>query len=102
MMTLAQAHALLPGSRWWATGAHRAARVHTDTRTLRAGDLFVALQGRAIRRQRLPGPGTAAGAVAALAERGLAEAGLPGLQVADTLAALQQLAARLARVRRCR
>jgi UDP-N-acetylmuramoyl-tripeptide--D-alanyl-D-alanine ligase len=33
------------------------------------------------------------GAVAALAERGLQEAGLPGLQAADALVALQQLAA---------
>ena len=55
------------------------------------GDLFVALQRRALRRPRLPRRRRkAAGAVAALAERGLADAGLPGLEVADTLLALRR------------
>ena len=45
MMTLAQAHALVPGSTLVGDGAVRFERVHSDTRTLRAGDLFVALRG---------------------------------------------------------
>jgi UDP-N-acetylmuramoyl-tripeptide--D-alanyl-D-alanine ligase len=45
MMTLAQAHALLPGSTLVGDGALAFERVHSDTRTLRAGDLFVALRG---------------------------------------------------------
>jgi UDP-N-acetylmuramoyl-tripeptide--D-alanyl-D-alanine ligase len=99
MMTLAQAQALLPGS-VLVGGAAAAAltlqRVHTDTRTLRAGDLFVALRGERFDAHDFLPQARAAGAVAALAERGLAEAdplALPGLQVPDTLAALQQLAA---------
>ena len=43
-----------PARAWSATPPRRSLRVHTDTRTLAAGDLFVALQGRALRRQRLP------------------------------------------------
>ena len=49
MMTLAQAHALLPGSvlvgDQHSVGSTTFQRVHSDTRTLRAGDLFVALRG---------------------------------------------------------
>ena len=45
MMTLAQAQALLPDSRLVGAGDIRFERVHSDTRSLRAGDLFVALRG---------------------------------------------------------
>ena len=67
-------------------------RVHTDTRTLQPGDLFVALQGERFDANDFLVQARDAGAVAALAHRGLAEAGLPGLQVADTRLALIQLA----------
>ncbi len=93
MMTLAQAQALLPGSTLVGDGATPIARVHTDTRTLQAGDLFVALKGERFDAHEFLAQAKAAGAVAAIAERGLAGAGLSGLVVADTLAALQQLAA---------
>jgi len=93
MMTLAQAHALLPGSVLVGDGALRFERVHSDTRTLRAGDLFVALRGERFDAHDFLPAARAAGAVAALAERGLAEAGLSGLQVPDALAALQALSA---------
>ena len=45
MMTLAQAHALLPGSTLVGDGSVDVQRVHSDTRSLQRGDLFVALQG---------------------------------------------------------
>ena len=45
MMTLAQAHTLLPGSRLVGSGATALLRVHSDTRSVRAGDFFVALRG---------------------------------------------------------
>ena len=45
MMTLADAVAMVPGSALVGDGARAFERVHTDTRTLRAGDLFVALKG---------------------------------------------------------
>jgi UDP-N-acetylmuramoyl-tripeptide--D-alanyl-D-alanine ligase len=93
MMTLAQAHALLPGSVLVGDGAIRIERVHSDTRTLRPGDLFVALRGERFDGHAFLAQAQAAGAVAALAETGLGAATLPGLQVGDTLAALQQLAA---------
>jgi UDP-N-acetylmuramoyl-tripeptide--D-alanyl-D-alanine ligase len=92
MMTLAQAHALLPGSTLVGDGSIAIARVHSDTRTLRAGDLFVALRGERFDGHDYLAQAQAAGAVAALAERGLG-ADRPSLLVPDSLAALQQLAA---------
>jgi UDP-N-acetylmuramoyl-tripeptide--D-alanyl-D-alanine ligase len=93
MMTLAEVHALLPGSRLIGDGAVLVSRVHSDTRSLRAGDLFVALRGERFDAHDFLPQARAAGAVAALAERGLAEAGLPGLLVDDSRIALGRLAA---------
>jgi len=92
MMTLARAHALLPGSVLVGDGATAVERVHSDTRSLRPGDLFVALRGDRFDGHDFLAQAREAGAVAALAESGLGEA-MPGLQVPDTLLALQQLAA---------
>jgi UDP-N-acetylmuramoyl-tripeptide--D-alanyl-D-alanine ligase len=96
MMSLAQAHALLrealPDSRVVGAGATHFLRVHSDTRTLRTGDLFVALKGERFDGNDFLAQARASGAVAALAQRGLGEE-LPGLQVADTLQALQVMAA---------
>ena len=92
-LTLAQAQSLLPGSTLVGDGSTGFARVHSDTRTLRAGDLFVALRGEHFDANDFLGEAKASGAVAALAERGLAEAGLPGVLVRDAKAALGQLAA---------
>ena len=92
MLTLAEAQALLPGSERVGDGSIACARVHSDTRSLKPGDLFVALKGENFDAHDFLPAARAAGAVAALAERGLAEAGLPGLLVPDALAALQQLA----------
>ncbi|HKX40047.1 MAG TPA: UDP-N-acetylmuramoyl-tripeptide--D-alanyl-D-alanine ligase [Burkholderiaceae bacterium] len=92
MLTLAEAHALLPGSTLVGDGATAFARVHSDTRSLQRGDLFVALKGERFDAHDFLAQAQASGAVAALAERGLAEAGMPGLQVSDTLAAMTELA----------
>jgi len=92
-MTLIEAQALLPGSVLVGDGATGFVRVHSDTRTLKAGDLFVALRGEHFDANDFLAQAKASGAVAALAERGLAEAGLPGLLVPDAKAALGQLAA---------
>ena len=92
MMTLAEAHAMLPGSVLFGDGATAVRRVHTDTRSLQAGDLFVALKGERFDANDFIDPARASGAAAAIAERGLQAAGLPGLQVADTQAALTELA----------
>lgn len=93
MMDLALAHKLLPGSTLVGDPATPLLRVHSDTRTLRAGDLFVALKGERFDAHDFLPQARAAGAVAAVAEHGLAEAGLAGLQVADTRAALGTLGA---------
>ena len=93
MMTLAQAHALLPHSVLVGDGHTELARVHSDTRTLQAGDFFVALRGDNFDGHTFLAQARAAGAAAALAERGLTDVGLPGLQVADSGLALQELAA---------
>ena len=92
MMTLAQAHALLPGSTLIGNGATPLHRVHTDTRSLQAGDLFVALKGERFDAHDYLAQALASGAAAAIAERGLTEAGMPGLRVADTQQALTHLA----------
>ena len=93
LMTLAQAAALLPGAQLVGPGHTTLLRVHSDSRSLQPGDLFVALRGEHFDAHAFLPQARAAGAAAALAERGLAEAGLPGLLVPDSLAALQQLAA---------
>ena len=94
MMTLGEAQQLLPGAALVGDPATPVLRVHSDTRTLQPGDLFVALRGERFDAHDFLAQAKASGAVAALAERGLAEAGLAGLQVADTRAALGTLAAR--------
>ncbi len=96
MMTLTQAHALLPGSVLVGEGDTPIHRVHSDTRTLQTGDLFVALRGEHFDGHDHLAQAHSAGAAAALVERGLDTASgvpLPGLQVRDTLQGLQQLAA---------
>ena len=93
MMTLAQAQQHLPMATWVGDASVRFSRVHSDTRSLRAGDLFVALKGERFDAHDFLSQAASHGAVAALAEHGLAEAGLPGLQVPDAKAALGQLAA---------
>ncbi len=90
-MTLHEAHALLPGARLVGDGAVTVARAHSDTRSLKGGDLFVALKGERFDAHDFLAQARAGGAVAALAERGLAQAGLPGLEVADSGLALIQL-----------
>jgi UDP-N-acetylmuramoyl-tripeptide--D-alanyl-D-alanine ligase len=67
-------------------------RVHTDSRTCQAGDLFVALKGEHFDANDFLPQVAAHGAAAALAERGLDAANLAGLQVPDTRIALGQLA----------
>jgi UDP-N-acetylmuramoyl-tripeptide--D-alanyl-D-alanine ligase len=91
-MTLGRAFALLspllPATTLVGDPATPLLRVHTDTRTLRAGDLFVALRGERFDANDFLAQAKASGAAAALAERGLAEAGLDGLLVPDAKAAL--------------
>jgi len=92
MMNVAQLHQLLPGSRLVGDERVRLHRVNTDTRSLQPGDVFVALRGERFDAHDFLAQAQAAGASAALAEHGLAAAGLPGVEVADTRLALGQWA----------
>ncbi len=92
MMNLGLAHALLPGSVLHGDPATPVARVHTDTRTLQAGDLFLALCGERFDAHDFLPQAATSGAVAVLGQRGVVECGLPGLTVTDTRAALGRLA----------
>ncbi len=99
MMTLQQAlpwlaQAELVGE---AAGTVAFARVHTDTRSLEPGDLFVALQGERFNANDFLAQAKAKGAVAALcqgagAAAALRAAGLPGVVVPDAKLALAALA----------
>jgi UDP-N-acetylmuramoyl-tripeptide--D-alanyl-D-alanine ligase len=94
MTTLAQVLAWLPGARAVGELAVAFNRVHSDTRTLQAGDLFVAIKGDTFDANQFLTEARAKGAVAALCESEamLAQSGLPGLVVANAKLALGQLA----------
>ena len=92
MMTLALAHQLLANSKLVGDSSITFNRVHTDTRTLQSGDLFVALKGESFDAHDFLAQAKAKGSVAALAQHGLAANGLSGLEVADSKIALGLLA----------
>ena len=96
MFSLQQALAWLPGALLVGDGAVAVQRVHTDTRTLQPGDLFVALRGERFDAHDFLDQARTQGAVAALCDADAADrlvaAGLPGLLVPDTRLALAALA----------
>ena len=92
MMRLQDALNFLPNARLVGDGETLFSRVHTDTRSLQHGDLFVALDGEHFNAQEFLQQAWANGAACAIATHGLQAAGLAGLEVADTRQALQQLA----------
>ena len=97
MMTLQQAGRWIKPARLVGFGSDtvdvQIKRVHTDTRTLVAGDLFIALKGDTYDANDYLAEAAQRGAVAAVAHQGLAAAGLPGLEVVNSTLALGQLAA---------
>jgi UDP-N-acetylmuramoyl-tripeptide--D-alanyl-D-alanine ligase len=92
MMTLELAHQLIPGSVLVGDGTIAFNRVHTDTRSLQAGDLFVAMKGESFDAHDFLAQAKNSGAVAALAQHGLAAKRLSGLEVTDSKIALGLLA----------
>ena len=101
MATLQQISAWLNPAQWITCGPDSASvgfnRVHTDTRTLKPGDLFVALRGERFDATDFLAQAKAQGAVAVIcqgeqAAEKLAQAGLPGWVVPDAKQALAQLA----------
>jgi UDP-N-acetylmuramoyl-tripeptide--D-alanyl-D-alanine ligase len=93
LFTLAQALAWIPGGRVVGDSAVAVSRVHSDTRTLASGDLFVALKGERFDANDFLEQARAQGATAAIAHRGRLPAGLPGIEVDDSKLALGALAA---------
>jgi UDP-N-acetylmuramoyl-tripeptide--D-alanyl-D-alanine ligase len=95
LLTLQQAFALLqpltPSARLVGDPTTPLTRVHTDTRSLQDGDFFVALKGERFDANAFLADAKAGGATAALAHGGLAAAGLSGIEVPDSLAALGAL-----------
>ncbi len=81
----------LPGSRVCGDATLCVQRVHTDSRSLQVGDLFVALQGERFDAHDFLPQAAASGAVAALAQQGLDAAQLSGVEVANSRRALGQL-----------
>jgi UDP-N-acetylmuramoyl-tripeptide--D-alanyl-D-alanine ligase len=97
MMSLQQSAAWLTGVQIVGNASITVQRVHTDTRTLISGDLFVALKGDRFDGNDYLAEAKAKGAVAALcqgeaAQAALTSAGLPGLVVGDSKYALGELA----------
>ena len=87
----------LAGARSERTEGVAIARVHTDTRTLQVGDLFVALRGERFDANQFIAQAAAQGASAVLCEAAgeaaARAANLPALIVPDARMALGQLAA---------
>lgn len=101
MMTPQQVTGWLDGARFVArdacAGSVAIRRVHTDTRSIEPGDLFVALRGERFDANAFLAEAKARGAVAAMcqgnADAALLAADLPGWVVSDAKVALGQLAA---------
>jgi UDP-N-acetylmuramoyl-tripeptide--D-alanyl-D-alanine ligase len=93
MLTLARALAWIPGGALVGDAAVAVERVHSDTRTLQPGDLFVALKGEHFDANDYLAEAQAKGAAAAIAHRGKLPPGFPGIEVEDTKLALGSLAA---------
>jgi UDP-N-acetylmuramoyl-tripeptide--D-alanyl-D-alanine ligase len=101
MLTLQQVAAWLDSAQAVGSEFGRAplgvTRIHTDTRSIAPGDLFVALRGERFDANDFLAQAKQKGAVAAICQGDnaavkLAQAGLPGLVVADARQALAQLA----------
>jgi UDP-N-acetylmuramoyl-tripeptide--D-alanyl-D-alanine ligase len=93
MITLRQLHAWLDGSIMFGNPEAVITRVHTDTRSIQAGDLFVALSGEQFDGNAFVADAIAKGAIAVIAQHGLKEKSVQGLEVVDTKLALGTIAA---------
>jgi UDP-N-acetylmuramoyl-tripeptide--D-alanyl-D-alanine ligase len=80
------------GGRCMGDGSVEVRRVHSDTRTLQPGDLFVALKGERFDANDFLAEARDKGAVAALAHPGRLPKGMPGIEVDDSKLALGRLA----------
>ena len=96
MMTLQTALQWLPGATLVGEGSTSVLRVHTDTRSVEPGDLFLALKGEKFDANSMLHQASNQGATALICHAGLSAdsypAGIPRIEVPDTHAALTQLA----------
>ncbi len=92
MMTLNQMMPWIEGGIMYGDGETSALGVSTDSRSIVAGDLFVALKGETFDGNRYLGAAKKAGAIAAISNVNLDDFCLPGIQVRDTHLALGQIA----------
>ncbi|MDI9329757.1 MAG: UDP-N-acetylmuramoyl-tripeptide--D-alanyl-D-alanine ligase [Alphaproteobacteria bacterium] len=92
LFSLKQAATWIPGAALVGDADLGVQRVHTDSRTLQVGDLFVALRGERFDGHDFLAQLSALGVRAAVAEDGLTEHRLSGLQVSDSRRALGEIA----------
>ncbi|ULX55177.1 UDP-N-acetylmuramoyl-tripeptide--D-alanyl-D-alanine ligase [Cupriavidus taiwanensis] len=92
MTTLQQAAGWIAGARICGDGAVPFSRVHTDSRSVEPGDLFVALRGERFDAHDFIADVVARGAAAVLVSREV-DAGVPAIVAPDTRIALGQLGA---------
>ena len=93
MIKLGKLHAWLVGSKLFGNAETVVNRIHTDTRTIQQGDLFVALSGDRFDGNGFVQEAIAKGAVAVIAQHGLEAKAVQGLEVANTKNALGHIAA---------
>lgn len=93
MIKLGKLHTWLVGSKLFGNIDAMVNRIHTDTRTIQQGDLFVALSGDQFDGNAFVEEAIAKGAVAVVAQHGLRAKGVQGLEVADAKIALGHIAA---------
>lgn len=91
MTDLQQVAGWIAGARISGDGTQQFSRVHTDSRSVAAGDLFVALRGERFDAHDFLADVAASGAVAVLVDRDV-DVGVPALIVPDTRRALGELA----------
>ncbi|CAG2152689.1 UDP-N-acetylmuramoyl-tripeptide--D-alanyl-D-alanine ligase [Cupriavidus numazuensis] len=92
MTNLQEAAGWIAGARVLGDGTQGFARVHTDSRTVEPGDLFVALKGERFDAHDFIADVVARGAVAVLVSREV-DAGVPAIVAPDTRIALGELGA---------
>lgn len=93
MINLGTLQKWLQGSQLFGNPETIVERINTDTRTIQPGDLFVALSGDQFDGNAFVQEAKAKGAVAVIAQHGLKEIDVLGLEVADTKIALGKIAA---------
>lgn len=93
MINLGTLQKWLQGSQLFGNPETIVERINTDTRTIQPGDLFVALSGDQFDGNAFVQEAKAKGAVAVIAQHGLKEKDVQGLEVSDTKIALGKIAA---------